>query len=578
MAQQSTQSPSIPPVDGSAPITKLPFELRRQVFLYLLPSKHFSIEPVSYSQRRKAVRKQRVAELQRLHEDRRRHHQQIRNTMLAHSQFHGNHAGPINNAGPTNAVQVPFNLNAPVHTFQTPANITVNPIATGQAPLTTGNPFAQHNILTLWPNQVAHLNATAVAMNNTNAVAVAAVNNNAHATNLSNDDEDPEQDMELQRALRTAALDPTAECMAMALLLTNKLFCNEVSQTLYEEYTFEIHIHANGVDLLHFPQIPTLESYGQEIANTMGVFKTTGHFCFHRMNHLEFVLWGGDPKDRTAGMRMVESVRKLVNMRQEGAVPLTELKIRFELEETPFETDEGEANEYYDEIGTFWTNKIRKEARASIQHGMSMVQLLCTPFEVLREVHAVSVALPEGIKTDNKLLDYAAYLTQKVKGNTALDAADKRLLQLERIFTDSRWDYDMQHSEYPSGGYYNPQREASGKPEIPLLTEQEVADDADEMHFNVEDMLIGGPLGAGEMNEGEGCDEHDEEGDNGSPVTTLAFQVPSPQPGFSSTNQEEAEIQRMLLGLEEHISAESRIDDDTREISTLTNPFGDFIR
>src|SRR5215469_6869919 len=48
------------------------------------------------------------------------------------------------------------------------------------------------------------------------------------------------------------------DSMALPLMLTSRQFCTEVSTIMYEEYTFELHVHHDGLDFLNLKRINIL--------------------------------------------------------------------------------------------------------------------------------------------------------------------------------------------------------------------------------------------------------------------------------------------------------------------------------
>lgn len=56
--------------------------------------------------------------------------------------------------------------------------------------------------------------------------------------------------------------------MIVPLMLTSRQFCTEVSTIMYEEYTFELHVHHDGLDFLNLKRINILDDYGA-LENTL---------------------------------------------------------------------------------------------------------------------------------------------------------------------------------------------------------------------------------------------------------------------------------------------------------------------
>ena len=237
--------------------------------------------------------------------------------------------------------------------------------------------------------------------------------------------------------------------MILPLMLTSRQFCTEVSTIMYEEYTFELHVHHDGLDFLDLERINILEDYGA-LENTLckyGKFESTGSFSFRRMKHLKFVLWGGNPSDRTAGMRMRHTISKLVDLLVEEKKPLATLVIQFEQE--PDAED--------DKIGSFWRNNNSHEARSSIWHRVSNIELITSPFMRLRNVSNIRFDLPMGID-DTALFAYKQHFCSVLR-ETELVATDGLIsYEHEQMMMDAVMDYHLEHAPVPTEGYYHPDK------------------------------------------------------------------------------------------------------------------------
>ena len=237
--------------------------------------------------------------------------------------------------------------------------------------------------------------------------------------------------------------------MILPLMLTSRQFCTEVSTIMYEEYTFELHVHHDGLDFLNLKRINILEDYGA-LENTLckyGKFESTGSFSFRRMKHLKFVLWGGNPSDRTAGMRMRHTISKLVDLLAEEKKPLATLIIEFEQE--PDAED--------DKIGSFWRNNNSHEARSSIWHRVSNIELITSPFMRLRNVSNIRFDLPMGID-DTDLFAYKQHFCS-ILHEAELVATDGLIsYEHEQMMMDAVMDYHLEHAPVPTEGYYHPDK------------------------------------------------------------------------------------------------------------------------
>jgi hypothetical protein len=237
--------------------------------------------------------------------------------------------------------------------------------------------------------------------------------------------------------------------MILPLMLTSRQFCTEVSTIMYEEYTFELHVHHDGLDFLDLKRINILEDYGA-IENTLckyGKFESTGSFSFRRMKHLKFVLWGGNPSDRTAGMRMRHTINKLIDLLEDEKKPITTLMIEFEQE----------ADAKDDNIGSFWKNNSSHDARSSIWHRVSNIELITSPFMRLRNVSNIRFDLPMGID-DTDLFAYKQHFCSILRETEQVATDGLVSYEHEQMMMDAVMDYHLEHATVPTEGYYHPDK------------------------------------------------------------------------------------------------------------------------
>lgn len=237
--------------------------------------------------------------------------------------------------------------------------------------------------------------------------------------------------------------------MILPLMLTCRQFCIEVSTIMYEEYTFELHVHHDGLDFLDLKRINILEDYGV-FENTLckyGKFESTGSFSFRRMKHLKFVLWGGNPTDRTAGMRMRHTINKLIDLLVDEEKPLTTLVIEFE--------QDVDAKD--DRIGSFWRNNSTHEARSSIWHCVSNIELITSPFMRLRNVSKIGLDLPVGVEDTNSFA-YRQHFCSTLRETEPIVTDGLVSYEHEQMVMDAVMDYQLQHAPVPTEGYYHPDK------------------------------------------------------------------------------------------------------------------------
>ena len=558
-AQQSTAEakpaadPRIPPQGkGNTPfLQKLPPEIRRMILVdYILPSKATSIEPLKFQKRTQDFERKRMVKETFTRRNRNFHQQNHQTYLQSLGHWQNQLMQPTPN--PNQQIAPPFALPAlqPPQPPQQQANMpgawpqlaqgVPIPAAIGQVPvpqiptaqvtfaggpLLTGNPLNwQGNPLFQGPAPPAPPFAVNQQLWNAHAPVpqpppafslpphpfqLGPVAASAPAPVPIPSTVVGESAMERAARLRRQAAahrairkyDDAAERMVIPLMRACQQLCFEVSKIMYEEYTFEIHIHYDGVELLGFDRIPTLENWGAEIEKTMGAFKSEKHFCFQRMKHLDFVYFGPNPKDRLAALRMRETTRKLVSFLKKEKKPLTSVKVSFEYEKKDNDEVYGVHNAITDEFGTFWTSdeKIERgddevrawrDPRSSIFHDAFNVQLVSSPLKNLHGVSKVAFQYPHGIGSHEQL----AADTRQVMGlmkTTQISLETQEEIMREEMIMDARRDKELELAG--AGGYYKlPQIDAHGEymeaSEF-LVTEQELEEEGLLAPFEYDNVL-----------------------------------------------------------------------------------------
>jgi hypothetical protein len=503
-------NPSVPPADRNCrPILKLPFEVRRKVFQYLLPDRQNKIVPKAYALYQAHIKAKRAERGIHARRFQRMRQNVAHNLLMTHAGWGVNPANlppfgplppgqqlPLFPAPPHGTMmgQAPVPTQAVHAQGQTvqatlapgPGSYIPGPGVLGPTPITpgTGIPLAATNSVALnsnaQPNPVVFNPNTQpnvppgtaplvtgpqaqVVFNNLHphnpppgTVAGNAVPSNITVVHGATVPEDGPanfaDDEELQKLISKNGVDPTRECITLNLLCVNQKFCGEVAEILYEEYTFEVHIYDKGVDFLHIPRIDSLETYGMPLEQAMSKFSPTSKFCFQRMKHLEFIFWGGDPKHRTAAIRMQETARKLVEMLKLENNPLSELTVRLEMEPTTWPVNDGEEHEYWDEIGNFWVNQIEQRARKSILNAKTNLEFVCKPFEELRAIKAALV-LPVGLEDDFDINTYKAVFESAITVDQKAEARDAEVANWIREHEEKlaeaakEYDYEMKYTK-----------------------------------------------------------------------------------------------------------------------------------
>lgn len=419
------------------PIMRIPTEIRAKIFQYLLPDKSRNIEPTSILFARwEFLKEQNDEEIRRLVTRAQAQHRGT-NDLLGFSQF----CGPFDPEVHHTRFHEPFSIGS----FAIPFEFSVESFGdVYDMPSTDGS--SSFGGGTSWWSPSATPDCTSTPPSAKKLPAdlggiFKQTSTSAQQPSIWSDSTKPPQSKnifidpptptdlsKIKQALQEERYDALPTNVTISLMTTHSLFATEIATILYEEYTFDIRIHADGVDFLHLPRIHTYEYYGNELATTMAQFQQEGHFCLQRMRHLCFVLVGGDIEERTATWRMRKNVQDLVGM---VACDLASLDIRFSGDDEFWIVDDGrEAGE--------------KGMRARLgMKDVSVVEMVCSPFAAgLSGVGTVEVALPEGLEEVEGLNEWKGWFEGKVMGSEGVEKDPTKELKEIAMFEATReWEY-----------------------------------------------------------------------------------------------------------------------------------------
>ena len=249
--------------------------------------------------------------------------------------------------------------------------------------------------------------------------------------------------------------------MTMPLMLTNRKICEDVATILYEENTFELHIHADGLDFLNLPRLNIVKDHGllENILFKEDKFKNSGAFCFRRIKHPRFVLFGGSLSDRTAGMRMRQIISKLVELFEKEEKPLTSVEVDFRLESGA-----------WDNNGNFWIEKDIGSARRSVWHSVSNIELITSPLLRLRNIQGkISFPLPRTV-TNAADIAYKESFEHTLRQPVDYVCESQFKPEFDNVLMDAVVDYQLQNAMIPV--------DKPGATFVPLLTEEDILAEA----------------------------------------------------------------------------------------------------
>ncbi|TID26910.1 hypothetical protein E6O75_ATG01403 [Venturia nashicola] len=420
------------------PIMRIPTEMRAKIFQYLLPDKSEPIEPTSILLARWEFLREQNDEMIRRVVMRAHAQHHATNQLLGFSQFYGPFDPEIHNT----RFQVPYSIRQ----FVIPLEFSVEQFGdVYDMPEMDGSSSSSFGSGNGWSSPSSSAAATAAPPSakkfpteledmfkdtstptKTSFRSGSTVSNDKTQSNIFIDPPSPAQLNNIKAALRQDQYDAMPTNTTLSLMTTHSLFATEIATILYEEYTFDIRISADGIDFLHLPPVATSEHYGDELTTKLAQFQRQGHFCLQRMRHLCFVFVGGDREERTATWRMRRNVQDVVGM----VVELASLEVRFSGDDEFWIVDRGV--------------EAKKGVRARMgMRDVSVVEMVCSPLAVgLSGVGKVEVKLPEELEEVGGLAEWKGWFVGKIRGGGEVEKDVFRELKEVAMFEATReWEY-----------------------------------------------------------------------------------------------------------------------------------------
>ncbi|QDS70643.1 hypothetical protein FKW77_000878 [Venturia effusa] len=405
------------------PMMRLPTEMRAKIFKYLLPDKSQNIEPAEIiCEYWESMKEEDDMMLTRVIG---RAHAQHRssNDLLGFSQFYG----PYNPAVHNTQYRVPFSFD----TFAIPLNFSVAAFGGVYGmPSTNASSSSKNGINWSSSPTVASTSSSAKKPPTAGQEEISSFwpgSSEKPQTNIFIDPPTAEGLTQIKQALQEEIWDALPTNTTVNLMTTHSLFATEIATILYEEYTFEIHVHADFIDFLHLPRIATYEYYGNELAEQMAQFQEKGHFCLQRMRHLSFVLVGEDIESRTASWRMRKNVQDLVGM----AGQLATLDVRISGDDD-FWIVSGEGKE-------------GSRARMGLKD-VSIAEMVCAPLVAgLSGVGKVELELPDVLEEVREMTEWKAWFEARIMGRERAEKDGFMELKETAMFEATiEWEYRQQ--------------------------------------------------------------------------------------------------------------------------------------
>lgn len=264
---------------------------------------------------------------------------------------------------------------------------------------------------------------------------------------------------------------PNPRGQLVDLLTLNKSIRNQLSEIIYEERTFSIHIHQGirdaGIEFLHVGRQPLQYLDNLDDAR-FDKFRTGEMFGFHRLQKIRILIFPSNESSRHTAINtyfMSLALSKLLARDGQEKNRIVSIDISF-IEPVSCDHRSKSGRAAIMAAENLWWDPDKQRARETSIHGISDLELVLRPFANLSAVHNVEILLPYKLQTEHASTSFASALKSSMEAPTP----DPNFTsdELERKIESARYGLDDYINKTLFGGTWAP---------VPKLTEAEI--DAD---------------------------------------------------------------------------------------------------
>lgn len=267
---------------------------------------------------------------------------------------------------------------------------------------------------------------------------------------------------------------PNPRGQLVDLLTLSKKIRNQLSEIIYEERTFSIHIHQGirdaGIEFLHVGRQPL-----QYLDNLDDVrfdkFRTGEMFGFQRLQKIRILIFPSNETSRHTAINtyfMSLALSKLLARDGLEKNRIVSIDISF-IEPVSSSPHSKSGRAAIMAAENLWWDPDKQRARETSIHGISDLELALRPFANLSAVHNVDILLPYKLQMDPASVSFASALKRSMEAQTP-----------DPNFTSDELERKIESARYGLQDYINKMLFGGTWAPVPKLTEAEIdADKAD---------------------------------------------------------------------------------------------------
>ena len=218
--------------------------------------------------------------------------------------------------------------------------------------------------------------------------------------------DDKVSESEIAASKRWARRNPTSDLMTL-----NKKICGEVTEVVYQERTFVVHVHEGlkdgGIEFLNAKRQPL--QYQDHIAD--GRFwkfsEKENDFGFRRLKKIHVQIFPSEEKKckhsaiNTYFMNL--ALVRLLERDGKGKNDISSLTVEFMQSK---KSNDQQGRLAIQQAEQYWWDPDKKQPRESSVHGLPNIELVLRPFANLTTCHRVSVEMPHNLASHPRIAKF----------------------------------------------------------------------------------------------------------------------------------------------------------------------------
>lgn len=285
------------------------------------------------------------------------------------------------------------------------------------------------------------------------------------------------------------------------LMTLNKQICSELAEVVYEERTFEIHVHEGlkdgGIEFINAGRQPL--QYKDTSADTrFWKFKTNDAFGFDRLKKIKIIIFpaNDDCKHNSINTYFMNSAlcRMLERPSDDGKNRIKSLDVSFAAPNV--DASRLTTRRAIQRAEHYWWDPDSARPRETSVHNLPNVQLVLRAFTTLTDAHNVSINLPVEVSSDIQTASFVSRLEASMRSKDGTE------------FTDDNLDFKIETARSALEEYILRTLYSGQGTHVPRMGERDLAEDCHNNDDDSDDNNDDGDEGGGGDPSRKGATKH----------------------------------------------------------------------